>query len=205
MYNTGMNVEFIYSLKEEISRLTDLASEYQWFLDNNFPATFPKFYNRLYQDAKSHKCIFRQILSRELSKIYDKKKYASRVAEAQNNWSKVEREVLMIMQDLGLKVKDNYVCYVSLYGPEGQFCYPNIINLRLANQSDIRSANKTITHEILHLAIFNKAKKLKLDYKQTEGAVDMLFKETELKRIFPEYKLQNIAIHNKLLLRQIIR
>ena len=199
-----MKIKFTYSKTHENEKLIGIQNEYQWFLDNNFPIILPKFYSQLYQDTKGHKRVFQQKLSKELNKIYDKNKYASKIMEVRNDWDKVEPEFLLIAQDVGLKINNNYICCVSLYGPQGQFHYPNTIDLRLANSSDIKFATETIAHEILHLAIFNKAKRLKLDYKQTEGVVDLLFKETKLKVIFPKYKLQNIAVYNKLLFEKII-
>jgi len=53
------------------------------------------------------------------------------------------------------------------------------------------------------LLIYNKVKKLKSNYKQTEGIVNLFFTETKLKTIFPKYKLQSIAIHNKRLFEEI--
>lgn len=54
----------------------------------------------------------------------------------------------------------------------------------------------TIAHEIIHLLIFDKAKKLKLSYEEVESIVDLFFKQTELKKIFPNYQLQNSIKHN---------
>jgi len=46
--------------------------------------------------------------------------------------------------------------------------------------------------------------KLKSDYKQTEGIVDLFFKETELKDIFPDYKLQSIAEYDNKIFDKVI-
>ena len=92
-----------------------------------------------------------------------------------------------------------------MYGPEGQFKYPNIINLRIANNKDIKSANESIVHEIIHLIIYNKVKKLKLNYEQVEGLVDLFFIETKLKNIFPKYKIQNVGIIDKQLFNKLFK
>ncbi len=107
------------------------------------------------------------------------------------------------LDDFALNIRDKYACYVSLYGPEGQFEYPNIVNLRISNIKDIKEVNEVIAHELIHLLIYNKVKKMKLGYRQTEGVVDLFFTETKLKTIFPQYKLQSIAIHNKKLFQKI--
>ena len=59
-----------------------------------------------------------------------------------------------------------------------------------------------IAHELIHLLIYNKTKKIKLNYKQIEGIVYLFFTETKLKIIFPQYKLQSIAIHSKKLFKE---
>ena len=67
--------------------------------------------------------------------------------------------------------------------------------MRANSKKDIKDANETIAHELIHLLIFNKVKKLKLEYEQREGMVDLFFIETKLKNLFPRYKLQSIAVH----------
>jgi len=176
--------------------LLNIRSEYQWFLDNDFPIILPKFYEQLYQKSKSKKD-FKIGSEKELNKIYNKEIYNQKVRAVKNEWKKVETEFFCILKKYNLKIKDKYLCYVSLYGPEGQFKYPNIIDLRISKESDDREANETIAHELIHLMILKKTEKLKLDYKKIEGIVDLFFKKTELKNIFPNYKLQSIAEHNE--------
>jgi len=121
-----------------------------------------------------------------------------------NNWQKVEKNFFKILNNFNLNVRDKYFCHISLYGPEGQFKYPNTINLRIKSNKDIKNANETIAHELIHLLIYNKVKKLKLNYQQTEGVVDLFFTETKLKTIFPKYKLESVAIHNKEIFQKLI-
>ncbi|MBU4057264.1 hypothetical protein KJ695_05160 [Patescibacteria group bacterium] len=191
-----MKVFFLSSKEREIQKLLNIRSEYQWFLDNDFPIILPKFYEQLYQKSKSKKD-FKIGSEKELNKIYNKEIYNQKVRAVKNEWKKVETEFFCILKKYNLKIKDKYLCYVSLYGPEGQFKYPNIIDLRISKESDDREANETIAHELIHLMILKKTEKLKLDYKKIEGIVDLFFKKTELKNIFPNYKLQSIAEHNE--------
>ena len=48
-------------------------------------------------------------------------------------------------------------------------------------------------------------RKLKLNYEQIEGLVDLFFIETKLKTIFPNYKIQNVGVANKELFYNIIK
>ena len=74
-----------------------------------------------------------------------------------------------------------------------------------ALKKDIQEANITIAHEIIHLLIYSQAKRLKLDYKKTEGVVDLFFKKTSLKKIFPKYKSQKGVIHSEKLFNQLAK
>jgi len=193
----GVKLQFLYSKIKEKEKLFDLYDEYQWFIDNNFPITLPKFYAKIYQENKNNKKLFIGKLNKEFNKIYNENIYQPKTERIKNNWQKMEKKVFNILKRLGLKAKNKYICYISLYGPLGQFKCPNIINLRVSSSKDIKEANRTITHELIHLLIYKKAKKLKLNYKQIEGVVDSFFLETDLKKIFPGYKRQKIAIYRK--------
>jgi len=202
-YNMGMKVQFLYSRSKEKEKLLNIYDNYQWFVDNDFLIALPKFYTETYQKNKNNKKLFAETLNVKLNKIYNKEYYRLKNEKVKNNWRRIEYNLFNILKEFFFNIKDKYTCYVSLYGPEGQFKYPDIIDLRVKNNKDIKNANETITHELIHLLIYNKAKKLKLNYKQIEGVVDLFFKETKLKNIFPQYKLQNIAIHNKKLFQKI--
>lgn len=198
-----MKLQFLYSKIKEKEKLLNIYKEYQWFVDNDFPIVLPKFYAEIYQKNKNNKKLFVRELNIELNKIYNKNDYQLKNEKVKNNWQKIEQMFFSALDDFTLNIRDKYICYISLYGPEGQFKYPDTINLRISNIKDIKEANETIVHELIHLLIYNKAKKLKLNYKQTEGVVDLFFTETKLKAIFPQYKLQSMAIHNKKLFQKI--
>jgi len=199
-----MKISFLYSKNKEKEKLLDMYDKYEWFVDNNFPINLSKFYPRLYQKHKSNKKLFNKDLGANFDKSYDRDDYSLKIEKVRSGWQKIEKKFFNIINNLNLKIADKYLCYISLYGPEGQFNYPNIIDLRIKNNKDIKNANETIAHELIHLLIYNKTKKLKLNYRQTEGVVDLFFTETELRTIFPNYKLQNIGIHNKKLVSELI-
>ncbi len=170
-----MKLQFLYSQNKEKEKLLNIYDEYQWFIDNNFPIVLPKFYSEIYESNKNNKKLFAKKLDTELSKVYNKGNYQFKKERAKNNWQKIEKEFFEILNNSNLKVRDKYFCHISLYGPEGQFNYPDVVNLRLAKSKNIKNANETIAHEIIHLAIYNNAQKLKLSYQQVEGLVDLFF------------------------------
>ena len=198
-----MKLQFLYSKNQEGKKLLDIYDEYQWFVDNDFSIILPKFCVEIYQKNKNNKKHFTKALNVELNKIYNKKDYQPKNKKVKKNWQKIEKEFFSSLSSFNFKTEDKYICHISLYGPEGQFKYPNIVNLRIKNNKDIKNANETIAHELIHLLIYNKAKKLKLNYREIEGVVDLFFVETKLKTIFPKYKLQNIGVHKKNLLQKI--
>jgi len=199
-----MKIQFLYSKNKEKEKLLNIYDEYQWFIDNNFPIVLPKFYAEIYENNKNNKKLFAKQLNIELSKIYNRSGYQIKSKAVKNNWQKVENNFFKILNNFNLNVRDKYFCHISLYGPEGQFKYPNTINLRIKSNKDIKNANETIAHELIHLLIYNKVKKLKLNYQQTEGVVDLFFTETKLRTIFPKYKLESVAIHNKEIFQKLI-
>ncbi len=184
--------------------MLNIHSEYQWFIDNDFPIILPDFYTKLYEQNKNNKIQFTKDMSRNLDKIYNQRFYQRNLKQIKTNWQRIEQKIFNILNNFNLKVKYRYFCSISLYGPLGQFKYPNLINLRVNNTKDIKEANETITHELIHLLIYNKIKKINLNYKQIEGMVDLFFTETDLKNIFLDYQMQNIAEHNKNLFRKIV-
>jgi len=188
-----MKIQFLYSQTQEIQRLIDLRLEYPWFAENNFPAIFPKFYNSLCSEKRA---IFKKNLRSQLASIYDRKLYAIKKDSVRKQWSKIEGEFFAILEQW-TKNQKNYICHISLYGPQGQFSYPNTITVRAHTKRDVSEINETIAHELIHLLIYKQTRKLKLNYEQTEIIVDLFFKKTKLKEIFPYYKMQNIPTHIK--------
>ena len=153
----SIKLQFLYFKNKEKGKLLNIYDEYQWFIDNDFSIVLPKFYAEIYQNNKK---LFTKKLDTELSKIYDKNNYQFKNERIKSNWQKIEKDFFEILDTCNIKIQNKYFCHVSLYGPEGQFNYPNVINLRVANKKDIQNANETIAHEIIHLSIYNKVRKL---------------------------------------------
>ena len=47
--SNGVKLQFLCSKIKEKEKLIDIFSEYQWFIDNDFPIVLPKFYAEIYQ------------------------------------------------------------------------------------------------------------------------------------------------------------
>ena len=190
-----MRVKFTFSKKEELKKLLDLRSKYQWFLDNDFPICMPSFYKALYLKHKDNIGAFEKELKSRLD--FNQEIYKEKQLIIEKKWKSVEKEYFRTLEELGFSLLKKYVCVLSLYGPEGRFHDPNTINVRIATKRDIENMNLTIAHEIIHLAIMDYVDKLKFGYEETEGVVDLFFKETSLVDVFPEYRLQDGIKHSK--------
>jgi hypothetical protein len=193
-----MKLKFTFSKEKEIDKLINIYSEYQWFIDNDFPISLPGFYDQLYKETKT-KGAFKKELIILFKETYKRDVYLEKEKVIKESWKRVSSQVIDTLNDLKLTKRDYYFCYLSLYGPQGQYEYPDRVNLRIINENDIREANETITHELLHILILNKIRRLKLDYETTEGLVDLFFIETKLSDIFPNYKIQSISKIDKFL------
>ncbi|MFA5080163.1 MAG: hypothetical protein WC472_00875 [Candidatus Paceibacterota bacterium] len=193
-----MKLKFTFSKEKEIDKLINIYLKYQWFIDNDFPISLPVFYDRIYKETKN-KGAFKKELIISFKEIYKRDVYLEKEKVIKENWKRAGKQVIDTLSDFKLTKKDCYFCYLSLYGPQGQYEYPDIVSLRIINENDIREANETITHELLHLLILNKVRKLKLDYETIEGLVDLFFIETKLRDIFPNYKIQSISKIDKVL------
>jgi len=53
--SNGVKLQFLCSKIKEKEKLIDIFSEYQWFIDNDFPIVLPKFYAEIYQENKNNK------------------------------------------------------------------------------------------------------------------------------------------------------
>ncbi len=191
-----MKVSFSHSKDREMQRLLRLRDEYQWFIENDFPVVVPEFYDTLYHNAGSED-VFKDRLVEAFNNVYRESKYVEKERKVRDIWQRVEQPFFDTLNSLRLDVLDEYFCYVSLYGPQGQFHCPDVVDVRVASDKDVEEANTTIAHEIIHLVISDKVSKLKLSYSQVEGMVDLFFTETELKDIFPIYEPQSIAEHDR--------
>ncbi|NCN22561.1 hypothetical protein GW934_03670 [Candidatus Falkowbacteria bacterium] len=200
-----MKLRFLYSKIKEKENLLTIYKDYQWFIDNDFPIVLPKFYAEIYQKNKHNKELFAKKLSAKLNKIYNKNDYRLKSEKVKSNWQKIEQTFFNSLDDFTFNIRNKYICHVSLYGPEGRFQYPDTVSLRVSNAKDLGRVNETIAHELIHLLIYKKAKRLGLGYEQTEGVVDLFFTETKLKAVFPRYKLQSIAVHSKKMFKKFVK
>ncbi|MFH1909833.1 MAG: hypothetical protein ABIJ72_01390 [bacterium] len=116
-------VQFIISKKRETQRLADLFAEYKWFVKNDFPIILPKISQSIKGSLlkKQSKTKLLDLANKILKNEYDKNKYLASKKLAEKEWQKVEKDFFEIIKKYKFKVRNKYFCYISLYGPMGQF------------------------------------------------------------------------------------
>ena len=170
---TRSRVKFSHTKSGEKEYLFNLLKEKDWFVANNFSVFLPK--NEL--DVK-------KII---LKKVDFKKK----IIFLKHSWGKIEADFFSIIKNFKfIKHQPSYYCHVSLYGPEGKFCRPNFIFVRLRTKRDYVRVVETIGHELLHLMLKGYFNKNKFSYRQVEKKVDDLIMNTKLHDLFPNYEKQ---------------
>lgn len=200
-----MRVQFRHSQKRERKILLEVFHEYKWYVDYNFPIILPKSFKTLFTNSPKNKKEFSKQLNARLREQYDAKIYQRKAKHIARQWRKKEKYFFQIMENYNIKIQEKYYCYITRYGPQGQFQYPNTLDIRVITAQDVRESCMVMAHELVHLLIYNKTKKMKLNYEKTEGVVDLFFRETELRNIFPMHGLQTTAKHDKKMFQHFLR
>jgi len=191
-----MKIHFLFSKNREKNRINELLGDFSLFQEYRIPIFLPGANSAIVKKLKASP------KSKELAKAvftafeneYDQSKYLEKKFLAQKQWPRIEDRFFSILKSLRLKPASKFYCYLSFYGPMGQYHTPNIIDVRVNTAGDIKDLPETIAHEIIHLVIHQKARGLK--YEEIEGLVDLFFRLTEFRNLFPDYKFQNGIKHD---------
>lgn len=182
------SIIFSHSKTREKDYLKQLLKEKEWFEREKFLAFLP--------ESKAD-------IEKEVSS--DDKTLNRKIVQLQDKWKKVETYYFQIIKEFHhKKLLMRYICHVSLFGPEGKYCRPNLLFVRLRTKSDEKRVIETIGHELLHLLFADFFESKKLNYAEREGMVDALILESKLTTIFPRYNKQSIGKVRRKLLESII-
>lgn len=177
-------VAFSHTKTQERKYLNQLLKEKEWFRREQFSVFLPR----------SKTDIEPEILRKD-------KLLGQRIARLQKTWRKIEKNYFDTVKKFHhKKLLPKYTCHISRFGPEGKYCRPNQLFIRLRTKRDEKRAIETIGHELLHLIFADFFESRKLNYAEREGTVDALILRTDLAKLFPKYKKQSIGkIRQKLL------
>lgn len=170
--------------------LLELLEEKRWFKSANFTDVF------LPKDKKEVELI---IARRRPGSFKNK------INKLEKPWKKIESEFFRAVKSYKhKKLLNKYQCHVSQFGPEGKYRRPNFLFVRLRTKKDEKRILETIGHEILHLLFVDFFESKKASYSEREGIIDALIMRSELKKLFPNYKIQSVGKINQELLKKIL-
>jgi len=183
------SIIFRHTEKKEIEYLDQLFEEKEWFESHNFPVFLPP-------DKKNIKeAIFRE-----------KTGLNKKISQLKKDWGKIEKEYFETIKKFKhKKLLKKYMCHISYFGPEGKYCPPNLLFVRLHTKQDENTALETVAHELLHLIFMNYFESRNLDYAEREGMIDAIILESDLNLIFPSYQKQTVGKIREELLKSILR
>lgn len=171
------SVVFSHTKMQEKEYLHKLLEERDWFERENFPAFLPKNKDEIKNEIRRK--------NESLNK---------RITWLKKKWKEVEKDYFQIANKFKhKKILSSYKCHVSCFGPEGQYCCPNLLYIRLRTKSDKKRAIETIGHELLHLLFADFFENKKFNYSEREGMVDALILQSDLINIFSSYQKQSIG------------
>lgn len=195
-----MQVNFTFSLKQEIEETKWIFSEFDFFVKNKYIVFYPKL-----SDSIKEKLINGSLdqgeekaFQKEFAKIFDSEKniYNETLDVVTDNWRKIEEEFFNIL----LKFKNTFhskdiTCFISRYGPGGSFYAPNQISVRVRKDlaQDTREANEKIAHEIVHLFIEPTADKYHLEFEDKERLVDLMLTKTPIAKLLDGPTMQGMG------------
>ncbi len=181
-------VIFSHTKAQENEYLEQLLKEKEWFEREQFPVFLPQSMIDIKKESSGK------------NKLLERK-----IAQLQKTWRGIERNYFQVVKKFHhKKLLPKYKCHISRFGPEGKYCRPNQIFVRLRTKSDEGCAIETIGHELLHLLFADFFKAERFNYFEREGMVDALILETGLVKFFPRYEKQSIGKVRLALFRSIL-
>jgi len=180
------HIIFSHTKSREKTYQQKLLSQKQWFEEYDFPVFMPKNTN-----------------SESLNK--DVLAVNKELLTLQKRWDKIEWDYFKIVGGFkNVKLLPKYISHITLYGPEGEFQAPNLLFVRLRTTKDKKLILETIGHELIHIILGKFFEKQKLGYEEVEWLVDNLILQSDLSKLFPDYKQQTVGKPKKQILGNIL-
>lgn len=182
------SVIFSHKKIQEKEYLEQLLTEKEWFEREHFDVFLPKNKADIEQEL---------IKKDELLK--------QKIAQLQKAWRNIEKNYFDAAEQLHYKkLLSKYISHISRFGPEGKYCRPNQIFIRLRTKRDETRALETIGHELFHLLFADLFEANRLNYSEREGMVDALILHGNFSKLFPQYQKQSIGKVRPKLLKSIL-
>jgi len=128
----------------------------------------------------------RKRLLGELNTLYNPKQCRDILAVVERGWRKIEKRFFKaVSREPNLCLRKTYVCYLTFYGGEGSFGQKNQIYVRMNPDipSDLRLANYTIMHELIHLMLETDDKACDTSQPARERFVESIIEKPSIRRL----------------------
>ncbi|MFW9881714.1 MAG: hypothetical protein ACFFG0_52285 [Candidatus Thorarchaeota archaeon] len=182
------SVIFSHTKTKEKKYLEQLLKEKEWFRRKKFSVFLPSSRTDIKQEILRKNELLKQ-----------------KITQLQKTWRKIEKNYFDIVRTFHYKkLLPKYICHISYFGPEGKYCRPNLLFVRLRTKLDEKRVIETIGHELLHLLFADFFETKKLNYSEREGMVDALILQSDLSSLFPQYQKQSIGKLRPKLLKSIL-
>lgn len=179
---------FSHTKTQEKEYFKRLLKEKEWFEREQFSVFLPKNITDIKQGIVRKDELLKQ-----------------KIAQLQKAWRNIETDYFDTTEQLRhKKLLPKYTCHISRFGPEGSYCRPNRLFVRLRTKRDERRAIETIGHELLHLLFADFFEAERLNYFEREGMIDALILQSDLFKLFPKYQKQSIGKVRQELLKSIL-
>ena len=129
----------------------------------------------------------KKVFMREFSGICHANEYQKIIKSVRKQWRSIEKKFFKGIQPLStVPVAKTYRCYITFYGGGGSFGRKKEIYVRVNTliPNDLRYANYTIAHEIIHLIMEPTARIKNLSPLARERLVDGIIERPPLRSLF---------------------
>lgn len=110
-------VKFYFSEEQELDDIAWIYSEYDFFVKNKYKVYYPKISKELTEKMieKPSSAQNKKILEKEFTEIFDHEKniYDKTIIEISQNWRKIEKKFVNILNQLNYDYPKNVSCFVS--------------------------------------------------------------------------------------------
>lgn len=165
------NIKIIYSEEFEVQRVINTIKKLDWYVENGYGKYlyFPKALQK--EELKNYS---EEEIRNAVADEYSESFYKEYEDFLLDSWQGMSEEIDLAFSKSNLQGQAEYKVYFTIYGVGGSYDLPNVIIIRIKNQS-LETVRVIVMHEIVHLAIEEDIIKHHIGQKEKERIVDLFF------------------------------